>query len=46
MPCQSPDGTLKGTYIEKWQNLMVAGLKNLGKDFGKVKEYGNYMREA
>jgi hypothetical protein len=46
MPCQSPDGTLKGTYIEKWQNLMVQGLKNLGKDFGKVKEYGNYMREA
>jgi hypothetical protein len=25
---------------------MLEGLRNLGKDFEKVKEYGNYMREA
>ena len=25
---------------------MVDGLKNLGKDFEKVKEYGSYMKEA
>ena len=45
-PCQSPDGTLEGTSLQKWQNLMVEGLRNLGKDFGKVKEYGNYMHDA
>jgi trans-aconitate methyltransferase len=45
-PCQSPDGTLEGTSLQQWQNLMVEGLRNLGKDFEKVKEYGNYMRDA
>jgi SAM-dependent methyltransferase len=45
-PCKSPDGTLEGTSLQKWQDLMLEGLRNLGKDFEKVKEYGNYMREA
>jgi SAM-dependent methyltransferase len=45
-PCASPDGTLDGTHLQKWQTLMVEGIKNLGKDFEKVKEYGNYMRDA
>jgi SAM-dependent methyltransferase len=45
-PCKSPDGTLEGTSLQKWQTLMVDGLRNLGKDFEKVEEYGNYMREA
>ena len=45
-PCKSPDGTTAGTALEKWQNMMVAGLKNLGGDFEKVKEYKNYMTEA
>ncbi|CZR54890.1 related to methyltransferase [Phialocephala subalpina] len=31
---------------KKWQTLMVDGLRALGKDFEKVKEYGSYMREA
>jgi len=45
-PCKSPDGTLSGTSLEKWQGLMIDGLRNLGKEFENVKEYGNYMREA
>jgi SAM-dependent methyltransferase len=45
-PCKSPDGTLEGTSLGQWQSLMVDGLKNLGKDFGKVKEYGQYMKDA
>jgi SAM-dependent methyltransferase len=45
-PCKSPDGTLSGTSIDKWQSLIIQGLRNLGKDFEKVKEYGSYMREA
>ena len=45
-PCQSPDGTLEGTSLQQWQTLMVEGLRNLGKDFEKVKEYGNYMFDA
>ena len=45
-PCQSPDGTLEGTSLQKWQGLMLEGLRNLGKDFEKVKNYGNYMRDA
>lgn len=45
-PCRSPDGTLEGTSLQEWQRLMVEGLRNLGKDFEKVKEYGSYMRDA
>ncbi|RDW69217.1 hypothetical protein BP6252_08237 [Coleophoma cylindrospora] len=45
-PCKSPDGTLEGTSLQQWQTLMVDGLRKLGKDFEKVKEYGTYMREA
>lgn len=46
LPCQSPDGTLKETKLQKWQTLMLTGLRNLGKDFEKVREYGDYMRDA
>jgi trans-aconitate methyltransferase len=45
-PCQSPDGTLEGTSLQQWQTLMVDGLRNLGGDFERVKEYRNYMRDA
>jgi SAM-dependent methyltransferase len=45
-PCQSPDDTLEGTSLQQWQTLMVDGIRNLGKDFEKVKEYGNYMHDA
>ncbi|KAE9365566.1 S-adenosyl-L-methionine-dependent methyltransferase, partial [Stipitochalara longipes BDJ] len=45
-PCKSPDGTLEGTSLQRWQQLMIDGLRNLGKDFEKVKECGAYMREA
>lgn len=45
-PCKYSDGTLSGTSLDKWQSLIIEGLRNLGKDFEKVKEYGSYMHEA
>lgn len=45
-PCKSPDDTLEGTSLQKWQTLMVDGLRKLGKDFEKVKEYPDYMRDS
>lgn len=40
------DGTLQGTALEKWGELVVAGAKNLGRNWTQVSRYKEFLEKA
>ncbi|KAF7541938.1 hypothetical protein G7054_g312 [Neopestalotiopsis clavispora] len=43
---QSPDDTLEGTTLQKWNQLIIEGIKNMGRNVLSVKKYKRWMLEA
>lgn len=45
LPMQCDDDTMKGTALEKWNELMCEGMLKMGKDLRDNRNWGQYMRE-
>jgi hypothetical protein len=46
MPMRSDDGTLAGTYLDKWQTHIITALKSIGRNLRDSVNWGMYMKEA
>jgi SAM-dependent methyltransferase len=45
LPIRCVDDTMKGTALERWQDLTQEGFRKLGKDLGRAPVYGQHMRD-
>lgn len=45
LPMQCDDDTMKGTALEKWNELLCEGMLKMGKDLRDNRNWGRYMRE-
>ncbi|ETS84182.1 hypothetical protein PFICI_02207 [Pestalotiopsis fici W106-1] len=43
---QSPDGTLEGTPLQRWNELIIEGVKNMGRNVLSCKKYKRWMLET
>jgi hypothetical protein len=46
VPAVCIDDSMKGTTLERWTKLMFEATAKIGKDWGRVKNYKEYMEEA
>lgn len=46
MEAKCIDGTLTGTHLERWTQLVMAGGAKLGRDLGKAKNYKTWLAAA
>lgn len=45
LPMQCDDDTMKGTALERWNELLCEGMLRMGKDLRDNRSWGLYMRE-
>ncbi|KAK6205787.1 hypothetical protein LQW54_008271 [Pestalotiopsis sp. IQ-011] len=43
---QSPDDTLEGTALQRWNTLIIEGVKNMGRNVLSCKKYKRWMQEV